>query len=239
MHGAPGAAGHGAAPDAECWKSAMESVTHSALDRDIGTGPGIHMNRFVGTAIMVTATLACTQAARAETLSTKSRSNAFKSQTSVLDNRAASQYKASVRLQPERINTPTKWGSAKAYTGAYRGEFLTVAKAAARKHSVPEDLFLRLIQQESGWKPSALSHKGAIGLAQLMPGTAAVLRVDPHDPRENLEGGARYLAMQYREFGSWRLALAAYNAGPAAVKKYGDVPPYKETTNYVKVIWGS
>ncbi|WP_324754565.1 lytic transglycosylase domain-containing protein [Roseovarius sp. Pro17] len=194
------------------------------------------MKIFLGTAF---AFCALAQMGHADVLSTKSRGNVFKSQTSVLDNRAASQYKASVRLQPAKINTPTKWGTAKAYTGRYRGEFLKMAKAAAHKHSIPEDLFLRLIQQESGWKAAALSHKGAIGLAQLMPGTAAVLRVDPHDPRQNLEGGARYLAMQYRAFGSWRLALAAYNAGPAAVEKYGDVPPYKETTNYVRVIWGS
>ncbi|RKF15246.1 lytic transglycosylase domain-containing protein [Roseovarius spongiae] len=179
-------------------------------------------------------------AAHADILSTKNRVKQFKSQTSVLDNRAARQYKASVRLQPQKINTPTKWGSAaKSYSGAYRGEYLVLAKAAARRHRVPEDLFLRLIQQESAWKATALSHKGAIGLAQLMPGTAAVLRVDPHDPRQNLEGGARYLAQQYREFGSWRLALAAYNAGPQAVRKYGGVPPYKETMNYVRVIWGS
>ena len=72
-----------------------------------------------------------------------------------------------------------------------------------------------------------------------MPGTAAVLGVDPHDPYQNLDGGARYLAQQYRAFRSWRLALAAYNAGPKAVEKYGGVPPYQETTNYVKVIWGS
>ncbi len=197
------------------------------------------MKRFYCTALTLATTVLVTQGVQAEVLSTKSRGTQFKSQISVLDNRAASQYKASIRLQPDRINTPTKWGSAKAYTGAYRGEFLNLAKAAARKYSVPEDLFLRLIQQESGWKPAALSHKGAIGLAQLMPGTAAILRVDPHDPQQNLEGGARYLAMQFREFGSWRLALAAYNAGPGAVKKYGDVPPYQETTNYVRVIWGS
>ncbi|PVA11665.1 lytic transglycosylase [Pelagivirga sediminicola] len=197
------------------------------------------MKRFFGAGVLFGAALGLAPGAQAEVISTKSRNHLFRSQTSVLDNRAASQYKASVRLQPDRVNTPTKWGSGQAYAGAYRGEFLKIAKEAARRHSVPEDLFLRLIQQESGWKPTALSHKGAIGLAQLMPGTAAVLRVDPHDPQQNLDGGARYLAMQYREFGSWRLALAAYNAGPAAVKKYGDVPPYKETTNYVRVIWGS
>jgi len=98
---------------------------------------------------------------------------------------------------------------------------------------------LRLVQQESGWKPAARSHKGAIGLAQLMPGTARSLGVDPHDPYENLDGGARYLSRQYKRFKSWRLALAAYNAGPDAVKEHGGVPPYKETRNYVKKIWGS
>ena len=96
-----------------------------------------------------------------------------------------------------------------------------------------------MCRQESGWNPTAKSHKGAIGLAQLMPETASKLGVNPHDPYENLEGGARYLAQQYRNFRSWRLALAAYNAGPGAVERYGGVPPYKETRNYVKVIWGS
>ena len=179
--------------------------------------------------------------AGAETLSTKSRAKLFKSQTSVLDNRARQQYNNSVRLQPQKVITPTKWGdeSTKSYVGKYRGQYLQMAKDAARRHGVPSDLFLRLVQQESGWKPTARSHKGAIGLAQLMPGTARKLRVNPHDPYENLEGGARYLAEQYRTFGSWRLALAAYNAGPAAVKKYGGVPPYKETKNYVRIIWGS
>ena len=114
-----------------------------------------------------------------------------------------------------------------------------MARDAARKHNVPEDLFARLVQQESAWNPTAKSHKGALGLAQLMPETARRLGVDPHDPLQNLEGGARYLAMQFRRFGSWRLALAAYNAGPEAVTKYGGVPPYKETMNYVRRIWGS
>ena len=106
-------------------------------------------------------------------------------------------------------------------------------------HGVPTDLFLRLVQQESGWKPHAVSHAGAIGLAQLMPGTARKLRVNPRDPKQNLEGGARYLMQMYRKFGSWRLALAAYNAGPAAVEKHGGVPPYRETRNYVRKILGS
>lgn len=177
--------------------------------------------------------------AQADVFSTKNRSKLFRSQTSVLDNRASEQYKSSIRLQPAKVRTPTKWDTGRAYKGKYRGRYLNVAREVARRHGVPEDLFLRLVQQESGWNPSARSHKGAIGLAQLMPFTARKLGVDPHDPHQNLEGGARYLKMQYRTFGSWRLALAAYNAGPGAVKKYGGVPPYRETKNYVRKIWGS
>ncbi|WP_111735777.1 lytic transglycosylase domain-containing protein [Roseovarius amoyensis] len=168
-----------------------------------------------------------------------SKKAAFRSQTSVLDRRARGAVRASVSLDSGRIVTPTKWGSAKAYDGRYKGQFLSMARAAAMRHGVPQDLFLRLVQQESGWNPTAKSHKGAIGLAQLMPETASKLGVNPHDPYENLEGGARYLAQQYRNFRSWRLALAAYNAGPGAVERYGGVPPYQETRNYVKVIWGS
>lgn len=178
------------------------------------------------------------QVASAEIFSTKNRKQIFSSQKKVLDTRASTQYASSVRLQPQTIHTPSKWGSLP-YTGKYRGEYLELAREAARRHGVPEDLFLRLVQQESGWNPNARSHKGAMGLAQLMPGTADDLGVDPNDPRQNLEGGARYLAEQYRAFGSWRLALAAYNAGPEAVRRHGGVPPYNETTNYVRVIWGS
>ena len=172
------------------------------------------------------------------TSSSKSRAHLFKSQTKVLDSRASGQYKNSVRLQPPSVVTPSKFSSP-SYKGKYRGQYLNVAREAARRHGVPEDLFLRLVQQESAWNPRARSHKGAIGLAQLMPGTARTLGVNPHDPHQNLEGGARYLRAQYETFKSWRLALAAYNAGPGAVQKYNGVPPYRETKNYVKKIWGS
>lgn len=182
-------------------------------------------------------------AASADVLSSKSRVKLFNSQIKVLDTRASSQYNASVRLQPPSVRTPTKWGDAEGanqpFRGRYSGPYLAMAKEAARRHGVPEDLFLRLVQQESGFNSAAVSHKGAIGLAQLMPGTAQGLGVDPHDPQQNLDGGARYLMQQYRKFGSWRLALAAYNAGPGAVEKHGGVPPYDETMNYVRVIWGS
>ena len=172
-------------------------------------------------------------------LSTKSRTSLFLSQTSVLDGRAASQYSNSVRLQPKAIITPGKAGGSLRYGGRYSGPYLNMARAAARKHGVPEDLFLRLIQQESGWNARAKSHKGALGLAQLVPATARGLRVDPRIPSENLDGGARYLRQQYDRFRSWRLALVAYNAGPGAVEKHGGVPPYRETKNYVRKIWGS
>jgi soluble lytic murein transglycosylase-like protein len=177
--------------------------------------------------------------ASADIFSSKSRSGLFKSQKKILDNRASKQYSASVRLKPPTVITPTKWGNTPKYKGKYKGVYLQVAKDAAARHGVPVDLFLRLVQQESGWNPNAKSHKGAMGLAQLMPGTARKLRVDPTDPAQNLEGGARYLKQQFKRFGTWRLALAAYNAGPGAVKKYGGVPPYKETRNYVRIISGS
>ena len=167
---------------------------------------------------------------------TKSRNAMFKNQTKLLDTRLSKQYSASVRLQPKAPEAKSE--SVPRFKGSYKGEYLSVARAVARQHSVPEDLFLRLVQQESGWNPSAVSHKGATGLAQLMPDTARLLRVDIDDPRQNLEGGARYLRMMYDKFGSWRLALAAYNAGPGAVEKHSGIPPFAETKNYVKVILG-
>ncbi|MEM6482569.1 MAG: lytic transglycosylase domain-containing protein [Pseudomonadota bacterium] len=179
--------------------------------------------------------------ALAEIFSTKSKRKIFQSQTQVLDNRASQQYNASIRLQPPSIHTPSKWdldGFDNALGRPYQGPYLDVARSAALRHGIPVGLFLRLVQQESAWNPRAVSHKGAIGLAQLMPGTAAYLGVDPHNPSQNLDGGARYLAEQYRTFGSWRLALAAYNAGPQAVEEHNGIPPYRETQNYVRVILG-
>jgi hypothetical protein len=101
------------------------------------------------------------------------------------------------------------------------------------------DLFLAQINQESRFNPQAVSPVGAIGLGQIMPGTAKELGVDPTDPMQNLEGSARYLSQQYKRFGDWGTALAAYNAGPGAVSKYGGIPPYKETQNYVRTILGN
>ena len=117
-------------------------------------------------------------------------------------------------------------------------DYRALAREIAREEGVDPDLFERLVQQESAFKPDAKSHVGAYGLAQLMPGTAAELGVDPADPADNLRGGARYLRQQLDRFKDPTLALAAYNAGPGNVSKYGGVPPFKETQNYVSKIMG-
>ena len=125
-------------------------------------------------------------------------------------------------------------------TSAKRPDILReIARSAALRHGIPVDLFFGLIDQESRWNLTAVSRKGAYGLTQLMPATARMLGVDRRDPAQNLEGGARYLAQQYARFGSWPLALAAYNAGPAAVERHGGIPPYRETRGYVSAILGS
>ena len=94
-----------------------------------------------------------------------------------------------------------------------------------------------IVTVESAWHTGAVSNVGAIGLGQLMPGTAAVLGVDPHDPAQNLEGAAHYLSGLLQLFGAdprrYELAFAAYNAGPKAVQQYGGIPPYSETQRYV------
>lgn len=113
------------------------------------------------------------------------------------------------------------------------------AIAEAQKKGIPPDIFLRMLGVESGFNPSAVSPKGASGVGQLMPGTAKELGVDPSDPYQNIEGSARYLAQQFAKFGTWPLALAAYNAGPGAVTKYGGIPPYPETQAYVPKIMGT
>ena len=171
--------------------------------------------------------------------SAKNRIALFDSQKALLDGRLATQYENSDRLKPKReVEVEADDGATAKFSGKYKGEYLPVARAMAAKHGIPEDMFLRLVQQESGWNPGALSSKGAVGLAQLMPGTAERLGVDASDPHQNLDGGARYLRMMFDRFGSWRLALAAYNAGPQAVEKYGGIPPYQETQGYVTAILG-
>jgi soluble lytic murein transglycosylase-like protein len=108
--------------------------------------------------------------------------------------------------------------------------------AAAKRNGLDPALLAGLVKQESGFNANAVSPAGARGLTQLMPSTAAGLGVsDPTDPAQALEGGAKYLKQQLDHFGGdVAKALAAYNAGPGAVEKFGGVPPYAETQNYVK-----
>jgi soluble lytic murein transglycosylase-like protein len=109
---------------------------------------------------------------------------------------------------------------------------------ASRTTGVPASLLQGMITVESGGRPEAVSPKGAQGLMQLMPGTAKDLGVtDPHDPAQSVMGGAKYMAQLLKRFdGDERRALAAYNAGPATVEKYGGIPPYAETQKYVEKV---
>jgi soluble lytic murein transglycosylase-like protein len=108
---------------------------------------------------------------------------------------------------------------------------------AASRHDVDPALVRAVAWEESRFRTDAISPKGAIGLMQLMPSTAAQLRVNPYDPQQNVQGGVAYLRALLTQFkGDVRLALAAYNAGPAAVNRYGGIPPFRETQNYVKAI---
>lgn len=108
----------------------------------------------------------------------------------------------------------------------------------AARYGIPQDIFLRQINAESGWNPSARSSAGAMGLLQLMPATARSLGVsNPFNPAQNLSAGARYLSSLFHEFGNWRDALAAYNAGPGNVRS-GAWERIPETVNYVKEILG-
>lgn len=140
---------------------------------------------------------------------------------------------ASYAPAPAAAIPPPAGGSASTpYDGA-------IAAAAARYNLDPAVLH-GLIQQESGFDPNSRSSAGALGLTQLMPGTASSLGVaNPLDPVESIEGGARYLSQMMSKFGgNTEEALAAYNAGPGAVSQYGGVPPYAETQDYVNKVLG-
>lgn len=107
----------------------------------------------------------------------------------------------------------------------------------ARRQGLDPALLKAVARVESNFNPRAVSHKGALGLMQLMPKTAEMVGVkNPFDPRENLEGAARFLKRLLLEFGDLRKALAAYHAGPEAVRRYGDIPPYPETRRYVNQV---
>lgn len=139
----------------------------------------------------------------------------------------------------EKISSIGNTANITSTNGNYtKAQILGLVEKISNKYGVDEKLVQAVIKQESGYNPKAKSHAGALGLMQLMPATAKSLGVkDPMNPAQNIEGGVKYLKNMLEEFnGNTILALAAYNAGPNAVKKYGTVPPYKETQNYVKSI---
>ena len=114
----------------------------------------------------------------------------------------------------------------------------SIFEEASALYQIPSKLLRAVAKAESGFNPKAVSKAGAMGVMQLMPGTARSLGVsDPYNARQNILGGAKYLKQNLNRFGGdVSLALAAYNAGPGSVTKYGGIPPYKETQNYVKKI---
>lgn len=126
-------------------------------------------------------------------------------------------------------------GTARGIPKAYVGKVYELSQ----RYDLSPALIEALVWQESRWRERAVSPAGARGLAQLMPATARYLGVDPDDPMQNLEGGARYLREQLNRFdGNLHLALAAYNAGPGRVIKAGGIPRIRETQNYVASIMG-
>lgn len=141
---------------------------------------------------------------------------------------------------------PSRVASSSRSTSEPPPEILDAIETTARRHSnnraiaraglTPGTwlvLFRALVEAESGYRPMAVSPKGAVGLGQLMPETARDLGIDRHDIAQNLDGSARYLLAQLDAFGDIDLALAGYNAGPHRVAEIGGVPPYPETRSYI------
>jgi hypothetical protein len=137
-----------------------------------------------------------------------------------------------IRYQPlARVQPPRTAGDEK--SRPFEGAIVE----AAERYGVDHNLLRAVIKCESNFNHLAVSHAGAQGLMQLMPDTARLVEVnDPFDATENLEGGARYLKYLLDSFSDRELALAAYNAGEGVVRRYGGIPPYRETQNYVKAV---
>lgn len=121
-------------------------------------------------------------------------------------------------------------------SGTFNEHLDKMIRTKSARYGVSEDLIRAVIKTESNGQKDAVSSAGAIGLMQIMPGTAKQLGVNPYNPEENIDGGVKYLKKMAGEFHSLDEVLAAYNAGPGAVKKYGGIPPYNETKNYIKQI---
>lgn len=136
----------------------------------------------------------------------------------------------------QAIPAPTAQPIGEGLVAATPKEYAGLIQQAAEQHDVPERLFSALLQCESDFNPQAKSRAGALGIAQFMPATAKGLGIDPLDPAQAIPAAAQYLRGNFDRFGSWELALAAYNAGMGTVRKYGGIPPYPETRNFVRKV---
>jgi peptidoglycan DL-endopeptidase CwlO len=136
------------------------------------------------------------------------------------------------RVLPEQTTMPASTGGAALAGVPYADLF----SRAASRYGVDASLLAAMASQESGFNSQAVSPAGAQGLMQFMPSTAAGLGVNALDPSSAIDGAARYMSSLTKQFGSTDLALAAYNAGPGTVSRYGGIPPYSETQNYVRSV---
>ncbi len=197
---------------------------------------------------LVQPTRSFSQALQSATAATETQPAAFSQQTTFTQQTAFMQPARSTTAIPIGLmGTPVRLTTDNAVVGgAWRAglpeagrPWASAIEEAAQRAGLDPRLLAAVVWQESGFEPDAVSKSGAIGLSQLMPATAAELGVDPHDPVANLDGGARFLAWTIEEFGSIELGLAAYNAGPNAVRRANDVgggsgiPNVPETQAYV------